>query len=795
MKKNCLLAFIISFVIIMTMFIVWEVGISKNLLYSDYRIEYYPFLHFLKHPSFYSFNNGIGDSMVGIIAYYLLSPFNILVYLFNNGNMLDVTYLLVFLKAAVSSVTMFIYLSYHFKSEDKTLLVFSIIYSLSGYIINFYFNIIWLDSYYMLPLVIYSLERFINEDKPILYLFILALTIIMSYYIGYMICLFLCIYFVYYIFVNNVKNKGKLTLKFIIYSLLGGLLCSFILIPTLYDLVDASRLSILNNMNYDTNIFNVLSRFYFLSSDSGTVLNFDLISVYSSLMSLPLVFIYFVKAEKREKILSILLLLVMLLPVFISFLNRIWHGLNYPNFFNFRFSFIIIFIIIIFAYNGYKLLDKTKIQHFIIYFSIFLLLSMCMMFKRYDYLSSNLILINILVTLVYLVILILIRYKKISSIFMFLVLFELLANGIYTFQNYQFRSNESFYNYYESILNVVKVPEENEFYRYEKNYYDKIDENYIYGNYGITNFTSTMKMNIIDFFNKCKLRTNNQAIYYGTEATPILNSLLNLKYISIVEDDNINEYSKMYDIDSSGAYALHSEVDETSVKTFLNKNDLSLGYIINDYKEINSNGIEYQIDLLSNALGKEIQSMKEVDEVRDLNKVYYFEIKNEFKNSDFFTININDESYYFSNATSKIILLNNLQLGRLNIEIVDNHASFDIEYKLYEFDKDVYDEEISLMENNIMTIDTFKHSYIKGKINASKDDLLFTSIPYNKGWKVYVNGKEKDVTELYDAFVGVKLEEGENTLEFKFVPRGLRIGVVISLIDLLIIIVIMRRKK
>ena len=107
---------------------------------------------------------------------------------------------------------------------------------------------------------------------------------------------------------------------------------------------------------------------------------------------------------------------------------------------------------------------------------------------------------------------------------------------------------------------------------------------------------------------------------------------------------------------------------------------------------------------------------------------------------------------------------------------------------VYLMDMDVYKSWINEMKKSQMEIITYKKDdYIKGKVNVTKDrTTLFTSIPYDKGWKVYVDGKKVKYEKLLTAFIGVDLEEGEHTIEFKYFPRGLILGSIVSFITLLI---------
>ena len=77
----------------------------------------------------------------------------------------------------------------------------------------------------------------------------------------------------------------------------------------------------------------------------------------------------------------------------------------------------------------------------------------------------------------------------------------------------------------------------------------------------------------------------------------------------------------------------------------------------------------------------------------------------------------------------------------------------------------------------------------KSTITMDKANLVFYSVPYDDGWKAYVNGKEVDVERVNSGFVAVWAEEGANEIEFVYETPGLLAGIVISLAALLVLVI------
>ncbi len=109
-------------------------------------------------------------------------------------------------------------------------------------------------------------------------------------------------------------------------------------------------------------------------------------------------------------------------------------------------------------------------------------------------------------------------------------------------------------------------------------------------------------------------------------------------------------------------------------------------------------------------------------------------------------------------------------------------------------DDDVFKEGYNKLKDNSLNTEVFDETHIKGTINADSDGIIFTSINYDNGWSVYLDGErvsKDDLVKIGDALLGIRVTEGEHTLEFKFMPEGLIAGTVISLVTLVILLIVM----
>ena len=375
-KENYI--YIFSFIVpIMLMVVIYAlIGIypvgDKTIVNSDMYLQYVGFLGHIKDVLkgeanlFYSFSKSLGGNTVGLFAYYMSSPLNLIIGLFPKAYIAETIVVITLIKIGLSSLTFTIYLIQSFKKKDINVIMFSLCYSFMAYNINFQLNIMWLDGVVLLPLVILGVDKLINENKCKLYVISLFIAIVSNYYIGYMICIFSGLYFIYKLISNNKVELKKLGI-FICASILSVALSAFILIPTVLSLSsgkakfrlfqEAPKLM----MSLDEVIAQLFIGNYSLGQIMGNYPN-----IYCGVIITVLGILYFLNKNisRKERILSGIFMFVLLLSIFISTLVLIWHGFDYPVGFAYRFSFLISFLGIVLAYKefiSYENISKLKI--------------------------------------------------------------------------------------------------------------------------------------------------------------------------------------------------------------------------------------------------------------------------------------------------------------------------------------------------------------------------------------------------------------------------------------------------
>lgn len=365
MKKVVLylLAFLFPLFILIGIFIYLKIYPFGNNTYLpvDAFGQYVNFLQyfrsvFLEDGSIiYSLSKSIGGEMYGLFAYYLLSPYNFITLLFEKGNITFAFDIIMVLKMATCGLTFTYYLNRR-KKADFTNLIFATMYVFSAYVITYGFNIMWLDAVILLPIVVAGIDDIVSDKKCILYIIALTLTLITNYYIGFMVCIFALLYFIYKLLSERLEDKKEILRKigiFIISSICAALISAVILVPVFIGLQGGRADFSFSDIDLETNfdIKNLISKFSTNAFQIEEIENNAMPPLFCGILANILVLIYFLnsKIKLKEKILSILMILIFLLSFYINGINLMWSMGNIPAWYIYRYAFCFSFMYIILA--------------------------------------------------------------------------------------------------------------------------------------------------------------------------------------------------------------------------------------------------------------------------------------------------------------------------------------------------------------------------------------------------------------------------------------------------------------
>ena len=327
---------------------------NKSLMAVDFDQQYISFYGLLKNAILsgdlsslsYSFTKSIGGDMIGVLGYYLMSPFNIIYVLLPLNYIGLSVFLTIWLRYGAFGLSFAHLLIKRYKgAESKRWMVplFATAYALSGMLVSYQMNVIFYDAMFMLPLVILYLEQLLDGKAAYPYAFVLGLTVFLQFYMGYMISLFVILYAFYYLSPRlSIEGTWKAKLKHylqplwdvFLYSILGVAVASILFVPVFFNLIESKGQAggaMTFSMAFQINPLDILSKL--------TIGGYD---AQSGWAAGAVTFIFFTSFVNE-------------------FVSKIWHMGQNPAGFFFRFSWLFSFFMLLLAYQALK--EKFKISH------------------------------------------------------------------------------------------------------------------------------------------------------------------------------------------------------------------------------------------------------------------------------------------------------------------------------------------------------------------------------------------------------------------------------------------------
>ena len=859
--------FWIALVITISFGIVW--GVNKiypfekhSLIIVDGVHQYIPFFseYYEKIKNgeslLYSFHVGMGNNFLSLFTYYLAGPLNLLVLLFPKEKLYFSMSLLVYLKILLAGLFFAYYLIH--RPEDKKkeekhqtmdliqsrkkefyIAGFSLAYALSSYCMGYYWNIMWLDAVYILPLVILGMERLMKEKKIALYVITLAYCLYCNYYMGFMVCLFL-VFFFFTFKPSSIKEFILNGLRFAVSSLLGGGISAVLLLPAYWGIMMTSSGETITSKIpewkwYGSIKETLVSQLAFhmpITTDP-----FDgKANLYCSVIVLFLVPMFLLKRKTSwyRKITITALILFFYASYENELLNYIWHGFHnqygIPN----RMVFLCNFLLLMVGYEVVK--ERKKVPWYGYGFGLLFSTGLILyLWKENPTAKSTIFIISLAMVLVYLILFSVAKLKKMKNMVFSILLtillsLEVAGFGVAGILNCGYSNAEKYEKKegLEAAKSYIKQGLKDDFYRAELNVSKYLDEGTYHNLNCISLFGSTADADTIRTLGKLGFYTaTNEHLYRG--ATQFTDSILGVRYtLKRGEDSHRNTFSMVENFES--------------VEVYENQYPLALGFKVSPDIRYFDKGVGTVFDVqnqLSEKMTREdspIFTTVDYDSTLELSDNVTTESKGgthySFEKSDtkeaFITMQIRIEEdmdlYIYPSGTSlnEIVVWLDSELissGRLFLQCVyigrveagqlltvkfkmkeNGENSGYVRTRMVKYNQENFEKHYEILCENQLSVKQQDANILECTSQDKEGGLYFTSIPYDDGFKVTVNGETQDTKILADAFLGFELEpleEGqeEHKIVIKFVPVGLKEGIIISISSILIFILILCLKR
>jgi uncharacterized membrane protein YfhO len=858
------LIYIISFLLpVLSMIIVYSTKGAYPFgdgmyLRSDNYHQYTPYLQILQDKIhnggslLYTWEIGGGMNFIAIAAYYLSSPFNILLLLWP-GKVVDLVAVFIIGKMGLAGFSVTYYLSKKFNRKDMVTVVFGMAYALSAYFAAFSWNIMWLDCMFLLPFIALGLEKLVYESKGKMYCISLGLAIFSNYYIGIMLCIFSVLYFLFLIFTVDIPEEFQekkemylmpIRIKYVMYSLISGGLAMVVILPEYFNL-QTTRSA---DASFPEKLESYFSVLYMIFRSTMNIPVADLKyphdpNIYCSIGMFLLIPLYFMcsKVKVKERVGKALLMSLMLLSFNLNIPNFIWHGFHFPNSLPCRESFIYIFLIVTMGYEAAINIKDFKASQIIgtLCGSIALLLIFEEMFKNAEFFSNlesevhtnitKIVYMSAAFLIVYTIIAFLYRHaENIRGFVVYLLVLtsfcELTGNmnttGLVTLSNrYAYNESDAAFDKLNEKAKSDAQNDDEVFFRTEEENHRTRNDGALFSYNSISTFSSVSSAAIQYFYDEIGMQTSfNAYSYYGH--TPVTAAMFGIKYEYTTGDVSI---PSLFSSVASENYKDASGNNRT-LNLYKNNYSLPIGFMVSSsamatWNLQSGNPFIAQNSFMKCTTGIEdsVFHRLQTDGVGTISTAYALDEDDNYRpaegqqtmdiyiyvptSSENLTVNINtaDGSSTTKNFSSTnqnyICYVGNVTIGS-TVVVTANDGSTISGMHAYAFDMDAFTKGYEILKNQRLHIEKAKDTYLKGSVNNENDGMMFMSIPYEKGWKIYVDGKATKASAVAkDALIGFYVPKGDHTIELRYVPYGFVPGLLISIFSLLMLLWITFKDK
>ena len=840
-----------------------------SMLYSDMYHQYYPFFVAFRRSLrtgqslLYNWSIGMGIDYLGLISYYLASPLNLLSVLVPEKLLLSYFSLLMPIKLGLAGLFFALMLRKLYGKNDFSITVFGGLYALCAWALGYQWNVMWLDSFALLPLVVLGEIALLREKRFFLFTAALFFAVFSNYYVGFFVCVFVALVFVCYEICRfpGWRRAGLDLVRIALFSFLAIGMTAILEVPALAALqttqssVNQFPKGFRLNIATKNTLKGLLDAMRQVAGNMGGGLepNFKegLPNLYCGVGTILLAWLFLMAKEVklRDKVCCMVLLLFFMLSFIIRQLDYIWHGFHFPNMIPYRFSFLYSFVLLYMAYRGWLLRRRFRAAHILAAALLTAGVLCCskdlLTTQGVDFLDGTLeipvyILYNLGFLIAFTGALLYgtirlpvpenptleeigdIRYRQsrcrvyarrgVLAVAVIELTANLLAFGLY-FPGTSVRDYPKGTEAAASMFRYLREREKEPFYRAETTHSQTLNDDALNGYNGISAFTSSANVRVTEFMKALGYGAKNTYNRYCfEESSPVANLFLDLKYM--IERDGrdrtssvfseVHHYEKVYLLENTAYLPLGFLAEETLAEL-----DFSGG----------DNAFFFQNALFSAATGLDanvwtpivgsgmtvLGNGTQVEESQVQGRVSYGECETGAYVSYFFTadrpgfacvhldlpkrndfvVAVNGVDVY----RETISLPQMLAVGDLNpgdaVEVrvlckKDETGSMTVTAAL--LDEDLFRWGYSILNASTLHLTSFRQTRVEGSIRCDRDGLLYTSVPQNGNWHLYVDGQEVEPTLVGDCMISVSLTQGEHSIVLKYRNRAFALGAAVTIL-------------
>lgn len=794
----------------------------------------------------YSWNMCMGMNTTLYNAYYAYNPFNLLYLLFYNADDNAVTAFIIVFKTGLAAFFMQRFIANRSKTIDFWSVVFSVLYSMCSFQVTYnVMNIIWLDAMFILPIVIDSIYKLVDENKRTGLLFALVYIFTVQFYMGYMLGIASAVF----LFAYLISKRRKITIShsmrivgvFSLVFLLAVGTSAIVWLPAAMFLMNNNPSDASAFTGIGGNLFDLFSRFFIGEVDGIYDYKPNVFCGVLSLIGVPAFFIGS-KVQRKEKEVWGIFGAFLCISCVIAPLYIMWHGFDTPDGWGYRFAYIICFTACIMAAEAFGYEDGTLFRKLVV-IAILEIVLYCL----YKWLKSecdlHLIGINIVAIAIWLIVLL--TYERFelkeSSLIKILIVLLVSVECIYNGHLAYISCADLHPNLWRVMFDTWNCSEKNaadtlnedsSFFRVNYLYDYGINSATYYGFNSISNFSSAENPNVRYTMASLGLNSSPRMLL-NHGLTDVTKTLFDIKYdvIGSVLKENMSK-------------------EDYYPNVLINDETLAIGYMVdNEILDCNlkgPNAFENNNILLSMIAGEGIQAFNPIS-VEDVyisgtginlenSEVGYDFVVDDTNLSDtdrnitFHITGLPEEkvyaymcnrvsarrgdsagllldggaenSIYHRGFVSTPYIKELQKEGKEKILRVTVNGSVTSQHVddilFYSYDEDVLHKLYERISSNQLIVTEFGDGYISGHISTDgKRKVFFTSIPYDKGWRLEIDGKnEQIIPVINNTFIGAILpEEGKHDIKLSFTAEGRNLSIAISGLSIIWVFMTIYKEK
>ena len=790
---------------------------------------------------FYTFSSGLGLNFYALSSYYLGSFLSPLVYFFDVQSMPDAVWLFTLVKFGLIGLSSFISIKGMFKKVPELLILsLSTCYALMSFATSQIEIKTWLDVFILVPLILYGLHQVVTEEKRWLYFISLSTLFIQNYYFGFMMVLFLPLWYLVQLS-WDFKQRIKSFLDFTILSILAGLTSLIVILPTFLDLKThgESLTTVDKIINPDAWYFDIFAKNLIGSFDTTKYGSIPMIYVGLVPLLFALVFFTLKSIKFHVKLAYFILLSILIASFWLQPLDLFWQGMHAPNMFLHRYSWLFSTLVVMMAAETVNRLSEIKIKHFLLAIA-FLGLGFGLTFlfqKNYDFLSP----INYILTaeflVAYLLIFIigtkrLVKQKLVVFAILFFSIFEISLNTFYQIQGiskeWVFSSRESYAQDLTEIDKLVNFANQQEetFFRMEKLTVKTGNDSMKYNYHGISQFSSvrnTAASTTLDKLGFKSAGTNLNLRYQNN--TLLMDSLFGIHYNIAQQDPQ--------------KFGFNNEKKDGNLSLYHNKYANQLAFLTNEsYKDVPFTALtlDNQTNFINQITGLNLKYFNRItpnseDNVKHVNQTIsvskdpnldleaasasytltipassqlYVTLPNlNFTNQDSKKVDITVNGKTLNYTTDNVFpffnigFFNQEQEVSLRISFPENSQVSYGEPQFYRLDLNHYQKAMEKIQEQAVTV---KHQGAKLDISyqAQRDTSLLITLPYDQGWTAWQDGQNIPISRAQNGLMKVEVKQGKGQIHLTFLPQGFKFGAACFIIGIVLFLLydkLQRRRK